>query len=259
MKQRKISWLRWLVPAILVLFGLFLENTIHGHGFLGWICYALAGVISVYFLIFSLEKRWKALRVLKWTLTVILCLGVAIFVVTEGLILRASIGNPEVACRYMIVLGAKVNGTEPSVSLTDRIQATYEYMCAHEDVVAILSGGQGEDEGITEAQCMFRELTEMGIEPNRLVLEEKATSTWENLKFSLEIIEKLEENGEMPKEIGIVSSEYHLYRASLLAREFGVETVGIPARTSLPTIALNYFLREVAGVWHYILLGGRYV
>ena len=103
---------------------------------------------------------------------------------------------------------------------------------------------------------MFLQLTARGIDPQRLWLEEQATSTWENLKFSLNLIE--EKTGVRPEKIGLLSSEYHLFRAGLFARDCGVEAVGIPAETSWPTIRLNYFLREVAGVWHYIILGGQY-
>ncbi len=82
---------------------------------------------------------------------------------------------------YVVVLGAKVNPDGPSVSLWDRICAAYTYLDTHPGVTAVLSGGRGTDEPITEAQCMYRELVELGIDPHRLILEEEATSTWENL------------------------------------------------------------------------------
>lgn len=136
----------------------------------------------------------------------------------------------------------------------DRINATYDYLIVHPDVTAILSGGQGADEGISEAQCMYNELTALGIDPQRLWLEDKATSTWENLQFSLRIIE--EKTGKRPETVGLLSSEYHLYRAGLFADACGVKAACIPARTSWPSIRINYFLREVAAVWKFIILGG---
>ena len=109
---------------------------------------------------------------------------------------------------------------------------------------------------MTEAQCMYEHLVEMGIDPDRVWIEDQATSTWGNLQLSLALIE--EKTGTRPHTIGLLSSEYHLFRASLQAKDLGLETVGIPAKTTLPLDALNHFLREVAGVWHYILLGGQY-
>ena len=150
----------------------------------------------------------------------------------------------------------KVNADGPSVSLWDRICGAYEYMEEHPDVIAVVSGGQGTDEPITEAECMYRELVNLGIDPNRIRLEEESTSTWENLKFSLDLIEA--ETGIRPKRIGVLSSEYHLFRASLFAKACDVEFVGIPAKTSRWGQRINHFMREVAGVWHYILLGGQY-
>lgn len=251
------SFLKWLIPLFFILLGIVFYTAVHGHSFLGLICFGIAGVISAYYLIDLLKGRhFTAAKVLNLVLTGILCVGILIFGITESIILDASRGEPEEQCEYIVVLGAKVNGTAPSVSLQDRIYAARDYLMDHPEAIAILSGGQGIDEGISEAECMYRELTALGVPENRLWLESKATSTWENLTFSLDIIE--EKTGSRPTKLGLLSSEYHLYRASLFAKDCGVDAVGIPAATSWPTIRLNYFLREVAGVWHYILLGGQY-
>lgn len=257
MKLLTFSALKWLIPAIFAALGVFLYSTVHGHSFLGLICFAIAGVIACYFGIHLLKSRhFTAAKVLNLVLTGCLCAGLTAFAITEGFILHASRGNPEVSCDYIIVLGARVNGTVPSLSLGDRIRAAYDYLSAHPDTVAVLSGGQGEDEEISEAECMRRELTKLGIADSRLWLENKSTSTWENLSFSLQLI--AEKTGSRPDTVGILSSEYHLFRAGLFAKDCGAEAVGIPATTSWPTIRLNYFLREVGGVWHYLVLGGQY-
>ena len=87
-------------------------------------------------------------------------------------------------------------------------------------------------------------------------MEDKAKSTWENIHFSLDLIEA--KTGTRPQKLGVISSEYHLFRASLFTKDAGVEFVGIPAKTSRLGQRINHFMREVAGVWHYILLGGTY-
>ena len=103
---------------------------------------------------------------------------------------------------------------------------------------------------------MYDELVKLGIDPGRIWLEDKATSTWENLNFSLNLIQ--EKTGTRPEKIGVVSSEYHLFRASLFAKANEVGFVGIPAATSRLSQKINHFMREVAGVWHYLILGGQY-
>jgi len=252
-----MKYLKWLIPLVLALVGFLLIEYAYGHGFLGFISVCLAMIIAVYFLIDLLQAGHRmAAKVLRTVFAVFLGLVLTVCFLTEAVIIRASLGSPEQACQYMVVLGAKVNGTEPSISLSDRINAAYDYLTENPGVIAILSGGQGEDEGISEAQCMFRKLTAMGIDEDRLWLEDKSTSTWENLQNSLDLIAY--KTGTRPDTIGLLSSEYHLFRASLFAKDCGVETIGIPAKTSWFTLRLNYFTREVAGVWHYFLLGGQY-
>ncbi len=251
------KYLKWLIPLGFSLLSLFCYNTVPGHSFMGLVFLCLTGVIVCYYLLSMLRSPFpRTAKVLHRILTCVLCVGIFIFTATEAIIIHASFGHPDADCPYVLVLGARVNGTAPSVSLNDRIAAAEAYLKAHPDSVAILSGGQGADEGISEAECMYRELTKRGIPAHQLWLEDKATSTWENLHFSLELIE--EKTGNRPESIGLISSEYHLFRASLFAQACGVEMVGIPAATSWFSIRINYFMREVAGVWHYLILGGQY-
>ena len=253
--MRKLHIFKWLIPVFWIALGIICYSAVHGHEFLGLICLCLSALSVCYILIGMLKRRMLA-KMLRTVLSTLLCIGILVFAVTEVIVLRASTGDAQEKCEYIIVLGARVQDTSPSISLSERIDAAYDYLTANPEVVAVLSGGQGEDEGISEAQCMFTELTAMGIAEDRLWLEDKSTSTWENLNFSLAIIE--EKTGNRPEKAGILSSEYHLYRAGLFAEDCGFEAVGIPAHTQRFTIRLNYFLREVAGVWHYHILGGLY-
>ena len=235
----------------------FLKFCIPGYSFSALVCICLICIILFYTfmplvgLTFPVFSKYTA-RIF----TVVLILGLLVVSITEAVIIRASFGDPEEPVDYVIVLGAKVNPNGPSVSLMDRICAAYEYAVDHPDTVLILSGGQGTDEPITESECMFRELVSLGVDLDQLRMEEHATSTWENLKFSLDIIEA--ETGTRPAKIGVLSSEYHLFRASLFAEACDVEFVGIPAKTSRWGQRINHFMREIAGVWHYLILGGQY-
>lgn len=215
----------------------------------------VALVIACYCLIFTLRKKHpKAAHVLRSLLTTGVILGVLVFVITGSLILQAGGDTPEEGLPYIVVLGAQVRDSGPSASLQERIDTAYEYLTAHPDTVAIVSGGQGSDEPISEAQCMYDCLVAMGISPERVIKEDQATSTWGNLTFSLDIIEA--ETGSRPSSLGVVSSEYHLFRTGLQAKEYGLEIIGIPAKTGSFDRWLHYFVREIAGVWHYLLLGG---
>ena len=246
----------WIVNGILGLFALFFKFVVPGYSFTALVCLLLICVIAFYSLTGLFAEQFNAIRRLRRIFTVLLVIGLLVAGVTEYFILEASHGDPEERCDYMVVLGAKVREDGPSVSLWDRIYAAANYMKAHPDVICVVSGGQGPDEHMTEAQAMFDELVNLGIAPDRIWLEEKATSTWENLNFSLNLIE--EKTGARPEKIGVVSSEYHLFRASLFAKANEVEFVGIPAATSRFSQKVNHFMREIAGVWHYLILGGQY-
>ena len=258
---RKRFWtpdlLRWL--AMIPLAGIWYIFTflMAGYSFSALVCICLIGILLFYNVCSWTKKRFpKSTKAVKTVFTILLCFGLLVVGITECLIIHASFGDKDETCEYMLVLGAKVRNDGPSVSLMDRIRAAADYMNAHPDVIAIVSGGQGQDEPMTEAQCMYEELVKLGIDPERIWIEDKATSTWENLRFTMDLIE--EKTGQRPEKIGLLSSEYHLVRAKLFARECGVEAVGIPARTSRLSQMVNHFMREVAGVWHYIILGGQY-
>ena len=246
-----------LACGFLAVLAFFLKFCLPGYSFSALVCLCLIAIILFYTFMPMIGMKHPGLaRITIRVFTVLLILGLLIVGITEAIIIHASFGDPKEYVDYMVVLGAKVNPNGPSVSLWDRICGAYTYLEEHPNVIAVVSGGQGTDEPITEAECMFRELVELGIDPKRIWVEDDATSTWENLKFSLDLIEA--ETGSRPQKIGVLSSEYHLLRASLFAGACNVDFVGIPARTSRWGQRINHFMREVAGIWHYLLLGGQY-
>ena len=99
---------------------------------------------------------------------------------------------------------------------------------------------------------MHRWLTQRGIAPERIIMEDAASSTRENIEFSMDIIHSL---GGEDSDISIITAEYHIFRAKLIASRLGYDLDGIPARTSLWPIKLNYFIRECFGVWYTLVTG----
>ena len=119
--------------------------------------------------------------------------------------------------------------------------------------MVIVSGGMGPGESVTEAEAMRDWLTAHGISEDRILLEDRATSTQENLSFSFALIR---ERGDEPDgKVAIVSSAYHLYRAKSMARLQGVEAAGVAAPWGYPMVMLNYFIREAFGVTHLWVFG----
>ncbi len=197
------------------------------------------------------EKRpFRRLRRVKWlrrAVAIFLCICALYFAVIESLVISgmASAGEPELD--YIIVLGAKVNGTRPSLALRCRIDRAYEYLTENSGTLAVLSGGQGNGEDISEAEAMRRGLVERGISPQRLILEARSTSTEENLKFSYELIPQ-------NASVGIVTNNFHVWRAVRAASAQGKTTSGISA--SYPNVLLlHYMMREFLSITFYALTG----
>ena len=220
----------------LVLAGFF-RFALIGYGTLA-LCFAGLAVCLVLYAL--LPKRFRIM------LTVLLCLGVLLFAVGEVPVIRAAGGTADADADWLIVLGAGVNGTSPSLSMLNRLTAAKAYLDAHPDCAAVVSGGRGEGEDITEAEAMRRWLTAQGIPESRIVTEGRATNTEENIAFSLALIPGAER-----ARIAVCSSDYHLYRAQMLARRLGVEVQTVAAKTTLPVLKINYFIRESLGSLYY--------
>jgi uncharacterized SAM-binding protein YcdF (DUF218 family) len=177
----------------------------------------------------------------------VLILALLAMLVTGCMIMFKGIGNKG-TFTYMIVLGNKIEGSEPSPLLSDRIAAAAKYMENHPDVIAIATGYQSENADISEAQCIFNGLTALGIDPDRILMDERATSTRENFQYSLELLEK--KLGRVPHNIGVLSSEFHLLRAGMIAKDYGIDAVTVAAATTDTKAFMTYFVREIFMVWY---------
>ncbi len=152
----------------------------------------------------------------------------------------------------MIVLGCRVKGKSPSKFLYDRCKTAAVYLKENPTATAILSGGKGKGEDISEAECMKEILLRKGIEERRLIPEDKSTSTAENIAFSKEIIKQknLSEN------VLIVTNEFHEYRAKLICEKNKMNFHSFSCSTSFLAF-LTYFTREIFAVFKTICTKGK--
>jgi len=246
-----------LLAAVIFLVLEVLLRFVPGMRFSALLCLCAAAVL----LVLSVLERGasRGCRAAVWGRRVLLALlaaGFALFAVLETMVVRgARADTTDAPVGAVIVLGAGVNGETPSLSLRTRINAAAEYLKAHPGVPAILSGGQGEGEWISEAECMRRALVRLGVDKDRLHLEERSTSTRENLRYSRALLEQL---GIDPMQrIALVTSDYHLCRARLM---WGGEMAAVPAHMpSSPYflgLTVNYYIREAFGLAAYYAYGG---
>ena len=122
---------------------------------------------------------------------------------------------------YLIVLGAHVEGTRMTRALLERTRRAFSYLCENPRTRAVLSGGMGTGEQITEAQAMYNYLTEHGIDERRLILEEHSTNTKENLEFSLKEI------GTLNASVGVVTNHFHVFRGVMIGKKCGCKKASV--------------------------------
>jgi len=190
----------------------------------------------------------KSGKILIFCVSLILFIEFMIFTYVQYLMVsKISTKNQQI--NTVIVLGCQVIGESPSIMLNERINACYKYLTNNPETIVILSGGQGIDEGISEAECMYRALVEKGISKNRLLKENQSTSTKENIKFSKEIIL----NKQLSTEVMIITNDFHCYRAAYIAKQLGLQPKTYSAKTHwylLPT----FYLREICAIIYQCIL-----
>lgn len=228
--------------VILIIAAVILKLFTAGHETVSLLFAGIGGLIIAFTILAYLDKRSKKIAaILRRLLVIILILGFIAFAFLEIQIIQGNRMSMDTEAPYIIVLGAKVNGRNPSLILSERLEAAYEYMTEYPNSIAVLSGGQGSGEDISEAEAMENYLTERGINSSRLIKEDKSTNTWENIEYSLNKIKELD-SGQV--RAAIVTSGFHMYRATYIAEECGIEAVSYPAKTKRIDLLINYYIRE---------------
>ena len=215
------------------------------------LCAVLAFVSMFWGRLYPIISNNKALRVTVSVIAGLAAVCAAAAAVISVLMIRAAESVPDGENgSTVIVLGCRVKGDVPSLMLYRRINAAYEYLKKNPGTVCIASGGQGGDELISEAECIKNVLVERGISPDRIIMEDKSTSTDENIRFSME---KMEKNG-ISGEAVIVTNDYHQLRAKMICQKYGLETSAVSAETSLYLLP-TYWVREWFGVVYQFFFG----
>ena len=216
----------------------------------------------------------------KW-LKGVLCAGMSFFLATYIAFLSYSLATaasskarldalPKDEQLTVMIFGCYVRGEEPGRTLTTRLDAALSLLKRYQNADCIVSGGQGSNEAISEAEAMRRYLVSRGIAEERITLEDRSTNTSENLEYTFAILTGSESDGSAASTPGSpassnstdsaqsvdtdgrrlvgVSSEYHLPRIRMLSRALGREIETYPAYDANIGNTLIYTLREHMGV-----------
>lgn len=191
------------------------------------------------------------LRFLKYFTIGCYAVAFCIFLVCGMHMLRAQHKAADVDADAVIVLGAAVHGDKVTWVLENRLNAAIDFLNAHPDAVCVVSGGQGAGESVTEASAMKKYLLAHDVAADRILVEDKATNTVENFRFSKALIDA---SLGADASIAFVTTDFHVYRASRVAAAQGIDAAGIPAK-DVWYLRLNNFLRECVGICVYSLTG----
>ena len=181
---------------------------------------------------------------------IIVIIFTIVAIIMSVLMVNAMNDYPENDNTTLVVLGCKVKNGAPSLMLKRRLDAAYNYLSGHENVNVVVSGGQGQDEIISEAQCMRDYLVSKGISENRIYMEDKSVNTEQNLSYSRDIIK----NNNLFTDITLVTDGFHQYRAEMFAKRQGIDPHNISAHTP-EWLVPTYWIREWFGIIYYTIFG----
>ncbi|MFN6263135.1 MAG: YdcF family protein [Chromatiaceae bacterium] len=176
-----------------------------------------------------------------------MCIVIAVFIAYVAVIeLKiASLNQAAASKRYsqMVVLGAKVNAAGPSLSLKSRLDLSLIYYKANPDIKIVVSGGQGADEPVTEAEAMAKYLVANGVEARQITLEDKSLNTFENITLSAAFIDP-----RLP--VLVVTNDYHALRSCLIASSVGLDAYCAGAETP-SHVWIKLRMREYVAIFEY--------
>lgn len=182
---------------------------------------------------------------------------------------------------YIIIHGAGLDGPRPTPLLAGRIDKALElWNKQHQHGKFVVSGGQGADEIVSEAQAMRDYLLEKGVPADAILMEDKSTTTWENLRYSLAVIRADRTSAaaddaptggsvtsnDAPADseftTAVVTSDFHVFRCAEYAHNLGIKADGIGSHTKgwyWPTAFIREFIAITkAHLWPYLVIGGLY-
>ncbi len=191
----------------------------------------------------------KAKKKIRNLILIMAILGLVLFLFfLINLISVANMAEPDSDYEVVIVLGAKVNGMSPSLALKYRLDKALEYISDREDIRVVVTGGKGSDEAYTESFVMKSYLINHGLDESRIIMEDKSTTTYQNLKNTRDMIDA--------KKVLVCSNGFHTYRAIRLAKKLGFDAYPLNAKTP-DIIKIRMYIREIlANI--YISIFGAY-
>lgn len=205
----------------------------------------------------------------------ICCTGLLVFTIVEILVFTGVAARDTSKLDYVIVLGARVKEDGISKSLKKRLDKAIDYLDKNPGTILVLSGAQGMDEPVSEALAMKEYLVFNGVKEEQLILETRSYSTVENIAYSRVAIEEDQERKkaksqespiimvpgtyvevpDKPIKIGVLTSDFHVFRAQQIAKKWGIPDIYSISCDSDPVLFIHFCVRECAAILKDKLVG----
>lgn len=169
----------------------------------------------------------------------------SIIIIYAFIILLGSISVNTNNADYLIILGTSLIKNEISPCLKYRCDCAIKYLKNNPNTKVVVSGGYTCGSSISEAKVMKEYLIINDIDNNRIIIEDKSLDTIDNIKYSFELIDT-------NSKIVILSNSYHVLRAKMIARLYGVKTKSIGIKTDIIDLIKHLCIEEVFIVKHYL-------
>ena len=204
-------------------------------------------IICAVLIIFSLDVRFGfftafksiILKIMGWILRVVVTAFVCLVFVLNGMVIGGSLINTSAPAEYAVVLGKALENGRPTRELIRRLETAKKYLETYPDSTLILAGGNSDLSGVTEAETMRNILLDWEVPDNKIILEDKSDSTKRNMYNVLLLIGS-------GKDIVLISSDYHMNRAVMMAEKFGFKDVKrLPAPSGFFTYGANMLSEDI--------------
>ncbi len=210
-------------------------------------CFIIAAPLLIWGIFWNPLAAWScagAGKVILFLTRAAYAIGLTAIAIFVSLMFIAAAAPPGPGADAVIVLGAGLNGEDVSIALARRLDAAYAYLAANPQTVCVLSGGQGEDEPIAEAEAMRRYMEARGIDPARLIPESRSANTAENIAYSKELLAGYGED----VRVVVATNDFHVLRGTLLAKGAGFKEAQGLSAPSEAYLLPQYCLREIIGL-----------
>ena len=213
--------------------------------------FVLLAAMAYHMVSICVSMGWagRTMRILRLLMRIAAAVWLASFLIVLGFIIWMGQPDDGEDVPFIVVLGAGLNGTEPSLILKHRLDKAIEMSEANPDAKLILCGGLGAGDTITEAEAMRRYLVRNGIDEEKLILEDASRDTAENIRNAKAIMDSLDGGGS--HKAYIVTCSFHMMRSKLLAEKYGIEPYAAPVKTRPQEY--HYYIREYFSVLIYII------